>query len=157
MPAAYNQRAEVRQCEPYVQAQTTYASLPPRPGNARSSWLTGAAAWAYFSATNYILGIRPEMDGLRVDPCIPSTWQGYKAIRKFRGKTLEIEVQNPDGVCRGVKSLTLNGETVNGNLLKVDSLREQNRVLVRMGKHPLPTGKTNARSTNKPQLCVLSL
>ncbi len=133
MPAAYNQRAEVRQCEPYVQAQTTYASLSPRPGNARTSWLTGAAAWAYFSATNYILGIRPEMDGLRVDPCIPSTWQGYKAIRKFRGKTLEIEVQNPDGVCRGVKSLTLNGETVNGNLLKVDSLREQNRVLVRMG------------------------
>ena len=74
MPAAYNDRAEIRQCEPYVQAQTTYSTYSPRAGNARTSWLTGAAAWSYFSAAQYILGIRPESDGLRVDPCIPSAW-----------------------------------------------------------------------------------
>jgi len=70
---------ELRQSEPYVQGQTTYSTYSPRAGNTRTSWLTGAAAWAYFSATQYILGIRPEMDGLRIDPCIPHGWQGFKA------------------------------------------------------------------------------
>ncbi len=78
MPAAYNDRAEIRQSEPYVQAQTTYSTFSPRAGNARTAWLTGAAAWAYYSATQYILGIRPEVDGLRLDPCIPSDWEGSK-------------------------------------------------------------------------------
>jgi N,N'-diacetylchitobiose phosphorylase len=66
MPAAYNTRAEIRQSEPYVHGQTTYSTFSPRPGNTRTSWLTGAAAWSYFSATQYILGIRPEADGLRM-------------------------------------------------------------------------------------------
>ena len=130
MPAAYNDRAEVRQCEPYAQAQTTYASLSPRPGNARTSWLSGAATWAYYSAAQYILGIRPEVDGLRVDPCVPSTWPGFKAVRVFRGKTVEIEVKNPDGVCKGVKSMTLNGQAVNGSLLPVDRLKKTNKAEV---------------------------
>ncbi|MEZ4641175.1 MAG: hypothetical protein R3E31_00265 [Chloroflexota bacterium] len=64
MPAAYNDRAEIRQMEPYVQGQTTYSTYSPRPGNTRTSWLTGAAAWAYYSATQYILGLRPEVAGL---------------------------------------------------------------------------------------------
>ena len=64
MPAAYNTRAEIRQSEPYVQGQTTYSTFSPRPGNTRTSWLTGAAAWSYFSATQYILGLNPEADRL---------------------------------------------------------------------------------------------
>ena len=75
----------------------------------RTSWLTGAAAWAYYSAVHAILGIQPQPDGLRIDPCIPGAWPGFTASRLFRGKRLEIEVRNPDGVCRGVRSLTLNG------------------------------------------------
>jgi len=130
MPAAYNDRAEIRQCEPYVQAQTTYSTFSPRAGNTRTSWLTGAAAWAYFSATQYILGIRPELDGLRIDPCIPSTWPGFKATRRFRGRTVHIEVKNPHGVCRGVKSLTLNGEVLPGNLIPADKLGEVNHVVI---------------------------
>jgi len=133
MPAAYNDRAEIRQIEPYVQGQTTYSVYAPRPGNTRTSWLTGAAAWAYFSATQYILGLRPELDGLRIDPCIPSTWNGFRATRRFRGRTIEITVENPQGVCRGVQSLTLNGETLSGNLVPVDRLEEQNRVEVVLG------------------------
>jgi len=133
MPAAYNDRAEVRQCEPYVQAQTTYAGISPRPGNARTTWLTGAAAWAYFSATHYLLGIRPEIDGLRIDPCIPSTWPGFKVIRQFRGKRLEIVVSNPNHVCRGVTSLVLNGETMEGSLLPIQLLKNENRVTVTLG------------------------
>ena len=133
MPAAYNDQAEVRQIEPYVQGQTTYSTYSPRPGNARTSWLTGAAAWAYYSATQYVLGLRPELDGLRLDPCIPSTWEGFKATRRFRGKEIEIEVQNPDGVCHGVQSLSLNGETLKGNLVPVEKLDPKNKVILVLG------------------------
>jgi N,N'-diacetylchitobiose phosphorylase len=133
MPAAYNDHAEIRQIEPYVQGQTTYSIYSPRPGNTRTSWLTGAAAWAYFSATQYVLGLRPEIDGLRIDPCIPSTWKGFKATRRFRDRTIQIEVKNPDGVCRGVKTLTLNGETLAGNLVPANRLGDQNQVKVVLG------------------------
>ncbi len=133
MPAAYNDRAEVRQMEPYVQGQTTYSTYSPRAGNTRTAWLTGAAPWAYFSATQYILGIRPEVDGLRIDPCIPGDWGGFKVSRTFRGRQIEIEVKNPNGVNRGVVSMTLNGEALPGNLLPADRLGEENRVEVVMG------------------------
>ncbi len=133
MPAAYNDRAEVRQSEPYVQGQTTYSIYSPRPGNCRTSWLTGAAAWAYFSATQYILGLQPEIDGLRINPCIPSSWEGFKATRSFRGKNIQIEVSNPKKVCSGVVSLTLNGEELAGNLVPADKLKENNQVQVILG------------------------
>jgi N,N'-diacetylchitobiose phosphorylase len=166
MPAAYNERAEIRQIEPYVQGQTTYSIYSPRPGNTRTSWLTGAAAWAYFSATQYILGVSPqdvgahprgrpvgqaqgtalpriiekillgllpELDGLRIDPCIPSTWSRFKATRRFRARTIKVEVKNPDRVCHGVKSLTLNGETLTGNLVPADRLEKHNQVDVILG------------------------
>jgi cellobiose phosphorylase len=133
MPAAYNQRAEVRQIEPYVQGQTTYSVYSPRAGVTRTPWLTGAAAWAYYSATQYILGLQPEIDGLRVDPCIPSNWRGFKVRRRFRGKVLEIEVNNPNNLCRGIKSITLNGEVLNGNLIPADQLCDHNQVEVVIG------------------------
>jgi N,N'-diacetylchitobiose phosphorylase len=133
MPAAYNDRAKLRQIEPYVQGQTTYSIYSPRAGNTRTSWLTGAAAWAYVSATQYILGLRPEVDGLRIDPCIPSTWAGFKATRRFRDRTIEIEVSNPSGVCRGVQSLILNGERLIGTLIPAGKLGDYNRVKVILG------------------------
>jgi N,N'-diacetylchitobiose phosphorylase len=133
MPAAYNDRADVRQIEPYVQGQTTYSTYSPRAGNTRVSWLTGAAAWAYHSATQYILGLRPEIDGLRIDPCIPSSWDRFKARRRFRGETVEIDVKNPDGVCSGVRSITLNGEELEDNLVPADRLGRKNRVEVVLG------------------------
>ena len=133
MPAAYNDRAELRQIEPYVQGQTTYSIYSPRAGNSRTSWLTGAAAWAYFSATQYILGLRPELDGLRIDPCIPSTWDGFQATRRFRGWTIEVEVRNPDSVCCGVKTLTLNGQALSGNLVPANRLGDHNQVEVTLG------------------------
>lgn len=133
MPAAYNDRAEIRQMEPYVQGQTTYSTFSPRAGNARTSWLTGAAAWAYFSATQYILGLRPEIDGLRIDPCIPANWPGFTAARRFRGKNIQVVVKNPTGVCRGVKHLKLNGEEIEGNLVPANKLEKENVVEVMMG------------------------
>ncbi len=133
MPAAYNDRAEIRQSEPYVQGQTTYSTYSPREGNTRTSWLTGAAPWAYYSATQYILGIRPEGDGLRIDPCIPSDWEGFKASRRFRGKQIDMVVSNPDGVCTGVKSLTLNGEPLPDSFIPADKLAAHNQVEVILG------------------------
>lgn len=134
IPAAYNDRAEIRQIEPYVPGPKDVLGLLPTSGDHTDpAWLTGAAAWAYFSATQYILGLRPEIDGLRIDPCIPSAWDGFTATRRFRGKTIEIKVRNPDHVCRGVKAATLNDETLPDNLVPTDRLKNHNRVEVVLG------------------------
>ena len=111
----------------------THSTFSPRPGNTRTSWLTGAAAWTYFAATQYILGLRPEIDGLRIDPCIPSEWDGFKVARRFRGKMLEIEVRNPDHVCRGVKTIALNSEPLPNNLVPANRLKDHNQVEVALG------------------------
>ncbi len=134
MPAAYNSRADLRQSEPYVQAQTTYSPYSPRPGNARTPWLTGAAAWSYFSATQYILGLQPEMDGLRIEPCIPSTWNGFIAVRRFRGKLLHITVHNPECVCKGVVKMLINGTEYPGNLVPLDLPGDEQLVDVWLGR-----------------------
>ncbi|HEX7619629.1 MAG TPA: hypothetical protein VF359_00350 [Anaerolineales bacterium] len=136
MPAAYNTRAEIRQCEPYVQGQTTYSTFSPRPGNTRTSWLTGAAAWGYFSATQSILGLQPELDGLRIEPCIPSAWVGFSAVRKFRGRTLRITVHNPEGVCKGVIKMIINGKDFPGNLVPHDLVGDEQQVEVWLGRQP---------------------
>jgi cellobiose phosphorylase len=133
MPAAYNDRAEIRQSEPYVQGQTTYSTFSPRAGNTRTSWLTGAAAWAYYSATQYILGIRPEVDGLRIDPCIPSHWGGFTATRRFRNRLVHIVVSNPNNVCRGIQSINCNGEELPGNLIPMEKMGDNNQVEVVLG------------------------
>ena len=134
MPAAYNTRAEIRQSEPYVHGQTTYSSFSPRPGNTRTSWLTGAAAWSYFSATQYILGLRPEAAGLRLDPCIPSTWSGFTITRIFRSKTYHIKVHNPDGVCKGVVKMTVDGKNIPGNIIPFDLIGKEHIIEAWMGK-----------------------
>jgi cellobiose phosphorylase len=133
MPAAYNTRAEIRQSEPYVQGQTTYAPCSPRAGNTRTSWLTGAAAWFYHSATQYVLGIRPEISGLRLDPCIPSSWDGFSANRLFRNHQIEIVVYNPTHVCKGVSKMSLNGQVIPGNLIPESLLSQANRVEIWLG------------------------
>jgi cellobiose phosphorylase len=124
MPAAYNTRAEVRDAEPYVHTQTTYATCNPNAGKSRVSWLTGTASWSYHSAVQYILGVRPELDGLRIDPCIPSHWPGFEMQRNFRGFDLTLRVANPHGKNRGVHQLRVDGAAVPGNLLPLSALRQ---------------------------------
>jgi cellobiose phosphorylase len=117
-----------------VQAQTTYSTYSPRAGNTRTAWLTGAAAWSYYSATQYILGIRPEADGLRLDPCVPSAWDGFSAVRQFRGQTLHIVVHNPEHVCKGITKLTVDGIAVQGNLIPADLSAGEHQVEAWLGK-----------------------
>jgi N,N'-diacetylchitobiose phosphorylase len=133
MPAAYNDRAELRQLEPYVQGQTTYSVYSPRAGNCRTAWLSGAAAWAYFSATQYILGLQPEREGLRINPCIPSTWDGYSARRRFRRQDLHIAVHNPQHACQGVVKMSIDGKAVTGNLIPADLPGTEHHIEVWLG------------------------
>ena len=133
LPAAWNDKAEIRQMEPYVQGQTTYSPCSPRAGNTRTSWLSGAAAWSYYSLTQYILGVRPVYEGLLLDPCVPKDWKGFSVARRFRGKNVRIEFKNPFGVSKGLKELTLNGEKLPGNLIPAEKLGAENDVVVVMG------------------------
>ena len=71
--------------------------------------MTGSGGWSYFTATHYILGIRPDYTSLTVDPCIPADWKEFKVSRIFRGVTYKITVKNPDGRMKGVKSLDVDG------------------------------------------------
>ena len=133
MPAAYNTRAEVRESEPYVHCQTTYATCNRNAGKSRVPWLSGTASWSHHTALQWILGVRPEVDGLRIDPCIPKAWPGFKMTRVFRGKTLKIEVKNPANVSKGVQSLTVDGKPVEGNFIPLERLKDGAKIVATLG------------------------
>jgi len=133
MPAAQNGAAEVRQVEPYVHCQSTHGTHSPHFGASRLPWLSGTASWSCYTAAQWILGIRPEGDGLRIDPCIPASWPGFTARRRFRGKTLEIRVDNPRGVQHGVAELRLNGKIIPGNLIPAAQLAADSTITVVLG------------------------
>lgn len=137
MPAAFNEKAEVRESEPYVYCQSTHSKYSPRYGASRLPWLTGAATWAYHATSQYMLGIRPEYTGLLIDPCIPSHWEGFSATRVFRGRTFHITVNNPNAVEKGIASLTLNGNPINGNIIDIETCQEVNEVIAVMGAKEL--------------------
>ena len=123
-PAYIEDISEIHRTEPYVYSQMIAGKDAPNFGEAKNSWLTGTAAWTFLDVSQYILGIRPDYDGLTVDPCIPSTLDGFEAKRDFRGVTYHISVRNPKHVEKGVASMTVDGIAVDGNTI------------------PLPTGKT---------------
>ena len=133
MPSACNRKADEREIEPYVYCQFTHSPHSPRRGASRLPWLSGSAAWAYFAASQYILGIRPEYEGLRIDPCIPSAWRDLRITRTFRGKSLSIRIRNDEGCQRGVKEITVNGVSAGGELIPESLLRNTNDVVVVMG------------------------
>ena len=92
-PAAREELSELHRCEPYADAQMIAGPAAPNHGEAKNSWLTGAATWNMVAITQWILGIRPEYDGLRVDPVLPAGWPGFTATRRFRGATYIIQVE----------------------------------------------------------------
>jgi cellobiose phosphorylase len=105
----------VHRCEPYVYAQMIAGRDAPTHGEAKNSWLTGTAAWNYYAISQWILGIRPDYDGLRIAPVIPERWEGFNAVRQFRGVTYNITVRR-QGPGNAV-ALTLDGAPVEGNVL----------------------------------------
>jgi len=134
LPAAYNTKAEIKQIEPYVYCQSTHSKSSPHYGNSRVPWLSGSATWSFVAAAQYILGIQPVVEGLRIDPCIPSSWEGFETTRRFRNKELIIKVQNPERVQKGVKSLKVNGKMVEGNMVPFVLMEAENLVEVVLGK-----------------------
>jgi cellobiose phosphorylase len=133
LPAAQNDRAEIRQIEPYVHCQSTHSRFSRRFGASRIPWLSGTATWSYVAGTQHVLGIRPDWDGLRVDPCVPDDWSSFTVTRRFRGKTYRIEIDNAAGVRKGVTSMTVAGQAVDGNLIPTDIGGDEVEVKVTMG------------------------
>jgi len=130
-PYNQNDMIEIREAEPYSYCQFIMGRDHTAFGRARHPFMTGTGGWAYFSATRYILGIRPEFDYLLVDPCIPSDWPKFMVRREWRGAVYNITVQNPEGIMKGVKSIKLNGNIVDKVMVQPEG--SENEILIIMG------------------------
>ena len=116
-PSYTEEHSALHKVEPYVYSQMIAGKDAARPGEAKNSWLTGTAAWNYYAITQFILGIKPAYNGLDINPCIPSEWKQYNVKRKFRGANYDITIYNPNGVCKGVKSITVDGQDIEGQVV----------------------------------------
>ena len=132
LPYNQNDKIEIRESEPYSYCQFVMGKDHTAFGRARHPFMTGSGGWAYFAATRYMLGIRPDFASLTVDPCIPADWDSFEVTRKWRGATYHITVNNPDGVEKGVKSILLNGAPVDGAVPQ-QAAGTVNEVVVTMG------------------------
>ncbi len=119
--------------EPYVQRQYTYAPMSQACGEGSHSWATGAAMWTWHVVLEGVLGVRPELDGLRIDPCFPSEWREARVERRWRGSEYEITIRNPDGVQQGVKEVRLDGEALEEDLVPPPAESGRHTVEVTMG------------------------
>lgn len=111
-PYFQNDMIEIREAEPYSYCQFIMGKDHTAHGRARHPFMTGSGGWSYFSATRYMLGMRPQFDELTIDPCVPADWKEFSMTRVWRDAKFEITVTNPDGVMKGVKELYLDGEKV---------------------------------------------
>jgi len=133
-PSTKESQIDVYRCEPYVYSQMTAGPDASTPGEAKNSWLTGTAAWSFVAVSQAILGVQPTLEGLRLDPCIPSTWTGFQVTRRYRGKEYRIEVRNPEGISRGVARMEVDGAPVSGGLVPLGLGGEVVQVVVNLGK-----------------------
>ena len=132
-PAFNEEISDLHRTEPYVYGQMIAGKDADRFGEGKNSWLTGTAAWNFVAISQYILGVQPDFDGLKIDPSIPAEWDGLTASRQFRGATYDIKVTNPDHVCKGIKSVTVDGNAIEGNVLPVFGDGKTHKVEVIMG------------------------
>ncbi len=132
-PAWREEISDLHKMEPYVYSQMIAGKDAPHFGQAKNSWLTGTAAWNFYVISNYILGIKPDWDGLKIDPCIPHGWKEYSVSRRFRGAVYEITIRNPEQVCRGVKQITLDGKALSGNVIPAQTDGGKHQVEVILG------------------------
>jgi len=132
LPYNQNDRIEVREAEPYSYCQFVMGKDQTAHGRARHPWLTGSGGWNYTAVTRWLLGIRLSFEGMIIDPCVPADWKEFQVTRQWRGATFEITVHNPNGVQKGIASITFNGELVEGPI-KPQPVASTNKVLVVMG------------------------
>lgn len=129
-PYYQNNMIEIRQSEPYSYCQFVVGRDHTAFGRARHPFMTGSGGWAYFSATRYMLGIRPDFEHLTIDPCIPADWREFSAVRRWRGAEYGIHVENPDGVMKGVRELYLDGKKVDRIPVMAQGSRHDVRVVM---------------------------
>jgi cellobiose phosphorylase len=115
-PSAREGISEIHRCEPYVYAQMIAGKDAPTYGEAKNSWLSGTAAWNFVAISQWILGIRAEHNGLRIDPSLPAEWSGFTVTRQFRGATYQITVRKSAGSTGRVARMVVDGRTIAGNL-----------------------------------------
>ena len=132
-PSAKQDQIETYRSEPYVYAQMIAGKDASVFGEAKNSWLTGTAAWTFVSISQGILGVKPQYDGLKIDPCIPGSWDGYSVQRKFRDSVYQITIANPDHVCTGVKKLVVDGIEIPGDIIPAFNDNREHTVLVILG------------------------
>ena len=118
--------------EPYVYTEFSYGPQSPHFGLGSYSWMTGSAAWFFRACTDYILGVRPRLGGLFIDPCIPKEWKEFSVQRNFRGATYHIHVRNSHRANKGVKQIKVDGKAITGQILPVFS-RGKHKVEVELG------------------------
>ncbi len=133
LPSTKQEQIDIYKAEPYVYSQVTAGKDSPKQGEGKNSWLTGTAAWSFVAISQAILGVQPEFDGLKIDPCIPKEWKEFKVTRKFRNATYEITVTNPNNISKGVKSVTVDGKAINGNILPIFGDDKVHQVAVVLG------------------------
>jgi cellobiose phosphorylase len=131
-PAAQNGIADTRLMEPYVYSQFTESVDSPFEGRSHVHWLTGTASTVMVGSVEGILGLRPDIDGLRLSPAIPAEWKSFTMEKVFRGCKLNIKVNNPDGRESGCKKLTVNGTAVEGDYIPVSILKTENEIILNM-------------------------
>ena len=131
---SYTEDQTLHRVEPYVYPQTIAGPYAPRHGEAKNSWLTGTAAWSFYGVSQAILGVKPQYDGLLIDPCLPSFIPELTITRRFRGATYVIEIENASGGEKKQLSVELDGAPLAGSLLPLPSGEgETHRVRVRIG------------------------
>jgi cellobiose phosphorylase len=133
-PSAKEEQIETYRSEPYVYAQMIAGRDAATPGEAKNSWLTGTAAWTFLTVSQGLLGVKPDFDGLKIDPCIPKGWKEFKVTREYRGVEYKITVSNPKGLSRGVKSLKVDGQTVPGDVIPPAKNKKTVQVEVVLGE-----------------------
>lgn len=131
-PASMNDQAEIRKLEPYCHGQFTESSESPFEGRSHVHWLTGTASTVMVGCVEGILGMRPDYEGLRIAPSIPSDWKSFEIDKDFRGKHIHIVINNPDGAQSGYKSITLNGNAISDNYVTADMLNDTNEIVLTM-------------------------
>lgn len=132
-PSYLEDISDLHKTEPYVYAQMVAGKDAFRPGEAKNSWLTGTASWNFYAISQFILGIQPDYDGLKIDPCIPKSWKGFEVTRKFRGATYRIKINNPKGVNKGVAKVWIDGLTHNSGVLPIFSEGTEHVIEVELG------------------------
>ncbi len=132
-PAYTEEISEIHRTEPYIYCQMVAGRDAKFHGEGKNSWLTGTAAWTFVNISQYILGVYPTHNGLSVDPCVPTGFGDFKVTRKFREGTYNIEVKNPNNVEKGVVSMTVDGQAVDGCVIPYEKGKEVYNVVVTMG------------------------